>query len=107
MSDYVFLEDLGRKVGDWGKEIAKGKFVKSQPNGGRGRGNRSGNGGERGGNRGRGGGNRGGRTRRDVLKIQLESRDIDIDLLPLGMERQKFNQSFWDFKCVILLLPIL
>jgi hypothetical protein len=96
MDDYVFLEDVGRRVGDWGKEIVRGGFGMRGANGIEARG-RGGNG--RGRARGRRGdcGNRG-RTKRDVLKMQLESREIDMELLPVGMERRKVNQSSWDFK---------
>ncbi|CAA7260228.1 unnamed protein product [Cyclocybe aegerita] len=45
-------------------------------------------------------------TRRDILKIQLEARDIDVDLLPMGMERRKLNQSSWDGKNQTALLTI-
>lgn len=99
MDDYVFLEDVSRKVGDWGKEIVRGGYLFGNvDNRGRGRGR-----GRRGGGRGRGGGSGSGRTKRDVLKLQLEARDIDMDLLPIGMERRKVNQSSWDFKCVFTL----
>ena len=92
MDDYVFLEDVSRKVGDWGKEIVRGGYSFGR---GRGRG--------RGKGRGGGGGSGGsGRTKRDVLKLQLEARDIDMDLLPIGMERRKVNQSSWDFKYVFI-----
>lgn len=95
MDDYVFLEDVGRRVGDWGKEIVKGGFTMKGPNirGGEGRGR-----GTRGRGRGRGGGNGGGNTKRDALKIQLEARDIEMDLLPIGMERRRINQSSWDHR---------
>jgi hypothetical protein len=96
MDDYVFLEDMSRKVGDWGKEIVRGGYSF-------GNGNHRGRG--RGRGRGGGGGNGGfGRTKRDVLKLQLEARDIDMDLLPIGMERRKANQSSWDFKYVFRIL---
>ena len=26
MSDYVYLEDVGRKVKEWGRDIGKGKY---------------------------------------------------------------------------------
>jgi hypothetical protein len=98
MDDYVFLEDVSRKVGDWGREIVRGGYsfgnVNGRDNRGRGRGIRGG--------RGRGGGSGSGRTKRDVLKLQLEVRDIDVDLLPIGMERRKVNQSSWDFKYVFI-----
>ena len=99
MDDFVFLEDMSRKVGNWGREIVRGGY--SFGNGdtrGRGRGR---------GMKGRGRGGRGdggsGRTKRDMLKLQLEARDIDMDLLPIGMERRKVNQSSWDFKYVFFL----
>lgn len=87
MDDFAYLEEIGRKIGDWGSEIARGGFSRGE---GRGRGGR----GSRG--RGRGGSNPNGK--RDILKMQLEVRDIDIDLLPSGMEKRKFNQSGWDPK---------
>lgn len=99
MDDYVFLEDMSRKVGDWGKEIVRGgySFGNGDNRGNRGRGRGRGMKG-----RGRGGSSGGsGRTKRDVLKLQLEARDIDMDLLPIGMERRKVNQSSWDFKYVL------
>ena len=102
MDDYVFLEDMSRKVGDWGKEIVRGGYsFGNGDNRGRGRGRGTGMKG-----RGRGGGGSGGfgRTKRDVLKLQLEARDIDMDLLPMGMERRKVNQSSWDFKYVFKVL---
>ncbi|KAF9475931.1 hypothetical protein BDN70DRAFT_996063 [Pholiota conissans] len=104
MDDYVFLEDLGRKVGEWGTEIVKGGYmagnVSAQNRGGaRGRGR---------GTRGRGGGGNSGagKTKRDILKTQLQMRDIDMELLPVGMERRKANQSTWDFKNQTALLTI-
>ena len=101
MDDYVFLEDMSRKVGDWGREIVRGGYsFGNGDNSGRGRGG----GRVRGRGRGRGGGCGSGRTKRDVLKLQLEARDIDMDLLPIGMERRKANQSSWDFKYVFIAL---
>ena len=39
MDDYVFLEEVGRKVGEWGKEIVTGGYLASGTQGdGRGRG---------------------------------------------------------------------
>jgi len=98
MSDYVFLEDVGRRVGDWGKEIVRGGYGLTGLRGHRGRG-RGGDGRTRGGRgrvQGRGG------TKRDLLKMHLEARDIDMDLLPVGMERRKINQSSWDYKYIVL-----
>ena len=86
MNDYVFLEEVGRRVGDWGKQIMRGGYGSTNT---------------RQGSRGRPGrGRYGGGTKRDTLRLQLEARDIDMELLPTGMERRKINQSFWEPKCV-------
>lgn len=86
MDDYTFLESVGRKVEGWGREIARGRFGNGRSAvRGRGRGGGSGGGG-------------GSTTKRDVLKVQLDMRDIDMELLPVGMERRKMNESSWDFK---------
>lgn len=100
MNDYGFLEDAGRRVGDWGKEIVRGGYGLRGLDGAKGRGRgRDG--------RGRGGHVRGrGVTKRDLLKMQLEARDIEMDLLPMGMERRKVNQSSWDYKNHTALLTI-
>jgi hypothetical protein len=87
MDDYVFLENIGRHVGEWGMEIGRGGF--SMRGGERGRG--------RGRGRGKGTG-RNTRTKQDILKQQLDFRDIDMELLPVGMEKKKLNRSIWDFK---------
>jgi hypothetical protein len=99
MDDYVFLEELGRKVGEWGRDIVQSGYGAGQAAGsargtsmrgrGKGKGNTSGRGGTQ-------------RTKRDILKMQLELRDIDVDMLPSGMERRSCNQSTWDFKYVFL-----
>lgn len=110
MDDYVYLEEMGRRVEGWGREIGRGGYAVNvgvsagmgTRGGGRGRGF---DGGGRGrGGRGRGGGGGGGggtaqRTKRDILKMQLEARDVDVEMLPAGMERRSLNQSSWDFKC--------
>lgn len=97
MDDYVFLEDMGRKVGDWGAEIVRGGYMAGNANG-RGRGNLRGQGRTRGRGRVGSGGSGQPKTKRDILKMQLEARDIEMDLLPVGMERRQLNQSTWDIK---------
>lgn len=86
MDDYVFLEDMGRRVSEWGQDIARGGYGALQ------------------GQRARGGIRRGktrsGTSKRDILKSQLESRDIEMDLLPSGMERRTLSHSTWDSKYV-------
>ncbi|KAI0053030.1 hypothetical protein FA95DRAFT_1057397 [Auriscalpium vulgare] len=91
MDDYVFLEDLGRKMGEWGQDIVRGGYG----NGARRGDGRDARGRGRGGRQGRGGTTR---TKRDIMKMQLELRDVDVELLPSGMERRMLNQSTWDFK---------
>lgn len=78
-------------MSDWGRDIAQGRIADA--------------GSLKGGNRdmkgkGRGKG-RGGYSKRDTLKMHLEAKDIDVDLLPLGMDRRKLNHSTWDFKYVV------
>lgn len=95
MDDYVFLEEVGRKVGEWGKEIVTGGYLASgTQSDGRGRG------GGRGRMRGRGRGAHtrpdGPRSKREVLKMALDNIDIEMELLPVGMERRTLNQSTWD-----------
>ncbi|KAH9951677.1 hypothetical protein B0H21DRAFT_186256 [Amylocystis lapponica] len=106
MDDYVFLEEVGRNVGGWGREIVQGGYLAGGgTDSGRGRMAPRG----RGRGRGRGaGGHAGGKTRskRDVLKMQLDFRDIEMDLLPNGMERRTLNQSTWDFKNRSALLTV-
>ena len=88
MDDYVFLEDMSRRVGEWGQDIARSGYGTLQTRRGRGG---MGRGKTRGGTS---------RTKRDILKSQLELRDIEVDLLPSGMERRTLNQSTWDSKYV-------
>lgn len=91
MSDYVFLEDVGRKVGEWGREIDKKRLdatsstvVAS---------------GARQHLRGKKSGHNHARTKRDILRENLEEEwDIDLRFLPEGMERRKSNQSTWDVR---------
>ncbi|KAJ3788828.1 hypothetical protein GGU10DRAFT_261857 [Lentinula aff. detonsa] len=106
MSDYTYLEDVGRKVADWGATISKGAYTIPQTgrdaHGMKGRGMRGG----RGQYRGRGGASGVPKTKRDVLKMQLEMQDVSMDLLPPGMEKRQHNQSIWDFKNQTALLTI-
>ncbi|KAF5387914.1 hypothetical protein D9615_000142 [Tricholomella constricta] len=103
MNDYVYLEEVGRRVGDWGKEIVRGGYGIQGAGASRG----WGRGGDvRGRGRGRGRGRTGGNTKRDLLKMQLEARDIDMDVLPVGMERHKLNQSYWESKSRTAFLTI-
>ncbi|KAI0307255.1 hypothetical protein B0F90DRAFT_1807900 [Multifurca ochricompacta] len=92
--DYVFLEDVSRRVNSWGQDIARSGYSTLQ--GVRGRGER---------------GRRNPRDsvsgkKRDILRSQLELRDIEVDLLPAGMERRMLNQSTWDPKIRTAFLTI-
>ena len=98
MDDYVFLEDMSRKVGEWGQDIVRGGYGHYAHGYGTLQGRRG---------RGKAGPPPGktwsggmSRKKRDILKSQLELRDIEMDLLPSGMERRTLNQSSWDAKYV-------
>jgi hypothetical protein len=87
MDDYTFLEHVGRKVGEWGRDMSRNGLLQGAARGrGSGKTGRTGRGGRK--------------TRRELLKLQLDLRDIEMELLPDGMERRKINQSFWDIKCI-------
>ncbi len=88
MGDYVFLEDMSRKVSEWGQDIVRGGYGSLQGRRGRA---------EMGPGKTRNGISR---KKRDILKLQLELRDVEMDLLPSGMERRVLNQSTWDSKYV-------
>ncbi|TDL29423.1 hypothetical protein BD410DRAFT_892718 [Rickenella mellea] len=101
VDDYVFLEDMGRHVSEWGREIARGGLARgghtARPMRARGRG------------RGRGHGGQGGAAsggKREFLSTQLGFRDIDMDVLSAGMERHRVNQSTWDAKNKTALMTV-
>jgi len=100
MNDYVFLEEVGRKSEEWGKKMAKDGIARGSMS-------------TRGAGRSRGRGQRGQRggagqkmDRRAYLAMQLSFRDVDMDVLPIGMERTKRNQSHWDSKAKTAQLTI-
>lgn len=95
VNDYTFLEEVGRKVEGWGRAIAKdGIAVRGSGAGAGVRGTSM-----RGG-RGRGRVRAHGQDRKQFLAMQLSIRDVDMDVLPTGMERAKKGQSTWDSRCV-------
>ncbi|KAG2118977.1 uncharacterized protein F5147DRAFT_564851 [Suillus discolor] len=105
MRDYCFLEEVGRKVSEWGGEIAREGYptnVKAKDMRGRG-GARGASGRGRG---GRGTSRGGGSSKRDLLKAHLDSLDIEMDVLSVGMQRRKVNQSTLDTKTQTALLTI-
>ncbi|KAG8746779.1 hypothetical protein FRC10_003762 [Ceratobasidium sp. 414] len=77
--DYVFLEEIGRNITGWGREIVST---------GRGRGGRR--------------GGKGGRAaltpKCETLRVQLSARDIDISFVSEGMEKRRLSQSVWDVR---------
>jgi hypothetical protein len=105
VNDYVFLEEIGRHVGDWGRDIREKKLLghagsSTGTSNGRGRDGRMMRGVNRGGARGGKG-----RSKREVLRdMLLERADVDMQLCPEGMERRKMNQSSWDPKYVVTLM---
>jgi len=72
VTDYVFLEDIGRKAAEWGKDI-QAKLGGTSHNA-----------------------HRHPKTKRELLKEKLEELEIDMELVPQGMQRRKVNQSTWD-----------
>ncbi|KAF9246992.1 hypothetical protein BU15DRAFT_38523 [Melanogaster broomeanus] len=91
MRDYCYLEEVGRSVGEWGKEIVRGGYAMENNSRGkvvRGRGRPS-NGRRK---------TTTGWSKRDILRAHLEMLDIDVELLANGMERRKLNQSTFDQK---------
>ena len=97
VDDYVFLEEIGRKVVDWGRGIQEMKLLGDALGS-----TKSSKAREKGSDKMRM--RRGVATRpskREVLRdILLQRADIDMQLCPEGMERRKVNQSTWDKKYV-------
>lgn len=91
MRDFCFLEDMGRKVGEWGDVIVRGGYQAESRKGkkdNRRRLPKSHTGWKR---------KQAARhAKREMLAAYLESLDIEIDLLPVGMERRSLSQSTWD-----------
>jgi len=77
MNDYTFLEDVGRVVRGAGEGIGRGRFDMSTRERGR---------------------DKGKSMKRNVLKAELEKREITLELVPAGMERGRMSTSGWDFK---------
>lgn len=101
MDDYVFLEDMSRKVGEWGQDLVRGGHGYGHNHGTlQGRRGRA----KTGPPPGKAWSHSG--KKRDILKSQLELRDIEMDLFPSGMERRTLNQSTWDSKYVGLAAAI-
>lgn len=95
MNDYTFLEDIGRHSQEWGKEISRADMDKNVAPSSNARGGKYNS---RKQHRPK--------TKRDILKLELENIDIDVDLLPLGMQRRNLNQSVYDFMRKTPLLSI-
>ncbi|KAL5488021.1 BCD1 [Sanghuangporus weigelae] len=97
MNDYVFLEEMGRKAEGWGRDILKSGIDRRASGGMRNA-------------RGRGMSGSGrplrGQDRKSILAMQLSVRDIDMDILPVGMKRAGLNKSYWDMKAKRALLTL-
>ncbi|PVG03467.1 hypothetical protein CPB86DRAFT_793398 [Serendipita vermifera] len=102
VQDYVFLEEMGRRVSEWGKDIQKKHLVETMSGnaGVNGRRQMRGGGGGLGANHQRYGarGTKHAKTKREVLQEKLEELDIEMMFLPDGMNRRKVNQSTFDNK---------
>ena len=86
MRDYCYLEDVGRKVSDWGSEIVRGGYMDTI--------------GPSKGAKARKPSSRRrpttGKSKRDALRDHLETLCIEVEFLPTGMERRNLNQSTFD-----------
>lgn len=87
MDDYVFLEDVGRVVEAQGSLIARDSLMRGAPGRGRGRGHGEFSSRQSG---------AAGKSKREILQMQLGFRNIKMDLLPEGMQRQRSNTSRFD-----------
>lgn len=82
-SDYMYLEEVGRKSAEWGRQIIRNGLMNRVSN-------------------------RGGRPTRipvsgrkkETVRLQLQARGIDVEILAAGMEKSKLNKSFYDSKYV-------
>ena len=88
MRDYCYLEDIGRKVSEWGSEIVRGGYTTNVSTSKAASTQRS---------------SKGrkpitGKSKRDLLRTHLEKLGIEVELLPAGMERRNLNQSTFDQK---------
>lgn len=88
MQDYCYLEDVGRKVSDWGNEIARGGYM-DNIGASKAASTRKYSSGRKPAT---------GKSKRDVLRKHLETLGMDVELLPAGMERRNLNQSTFDQK---------
>ena len=79
--DYTFLEQVGRQVETWGRDITS-KGLDTEPRNFRGEGAHK--------------RKKLNHSKKDFLRYQLGLRDINMDMLSSGMERNKSNKSFWD-----------
>jgi hypothetical protein len=114
IQDYVFLEELGRKVSEWGRDIQNKHLVDNHSllmasgSGVNASGRRQQQqpgmlGVQRGNGRYSARGSKHTRTKREILQEKLEEWDIEMMLLPDGMNRRKINQSTYDTKYVAML----
>ncbi|CAE6536942.1 unnamed protein product [Rhizoctonia solani] len=75
--DYSYLEDLGRDVATWGRDLSK--------------------------SRGKG---KGRSPKLEALRVQLAARDVRIQFVAEGMEKRRLNQSSWDPRTKTIYLTV-
>ncbi|KAG8218421.1 hypothetical protein J3R82DRAFT_4046 [Butyriboletus roseoflavus] len=96
MRDYCYLEEVGRKASEWGSEIVHGGYMENI-------------GASKAASARKSSSRRkptAGKSKRDMLRVHLETLGIDVELLPAGMERRNLNQSTLDQKSKCPLLTI-
>ncbi|CAE6450135.1 unnamed protein product [Rhizoctonia solani] len=75
--DYSYLEDLGRDVATWGRDLSKGKGKGKWKS-----------------------------PKLEGLRVQLAARDVKIHFVAEGMEKRRLNQSSWDPRTKTIYLTV-
>ena len=93
-NDYVYLEEVSRKASEWGLDIVRAGFLAAGHGYGKGQGRGT-----------RNAPHGGSRSKRDVLKTQLDVLNIEMEILPPGMDKRRLNQSTWDMRWAVIRCP--
>ncbi|CAE6474552.1 unnamed protein product [Rhizoctonia solani] len=75
--DYSYLENLGRNVATWGRDLSKGKGKGKWKS-----------------------------PKLEALRVQLAARDVKIQFLEEGMEKRRLSQSSWDPRTKTIYLTV-
>ncbi|KAJ1309184.1 hypothetical protein OPQ81_004853 [Rhizoctonia solani] len=75
--DYSYLEDLGRNISSWGRDLSKGKGKGKWKS-----------------------------PKLEALRVQLAARDVRIQFVAEGMEKRRLNQSSWDPRTKTIYLTV-